>query len=195
MLALPLMFDRIHLWSHLVLDFCPWSQCTWKPVCACQEWGLYFPQSRGAPAHSPTGLQCQMLQVLFFPMPNPHAWGPKAQDSHSCRWVSVIVNFQSAGCPPGRVGLLISCNHPSYYLDVASSLSSGVGYLFLIVCSLVDGCSAVACNFVAFMREGELQYFYSAIFPSSPLWVPLCDSRKWDTNRETYVGMRCFSDI
>ena len=28
----------------------------------------------------------------------------------------------------------------------------------------------------------------------SPLWVPLCDSRKWDTNGETWVRMRCFAD-
>ena len=68
---------------------------------------------------------------------------------------------------PVSKGWLILCNCPSYHLDVASSLSSGAGYLFLIVCSLVDGCSAVVCNFVAFMREGELQSFYSAILIAS----------------------------
>ena len=47
-------------------------------------------------------------------------------------WVSLcdIVTFQSVGHPPGRMGLLISCNRPHDHLHVSSSLSFGVGYLF-----------------------------------------------------------------
>ena len=40
---------------------CPGTQCMLKSVCAFEEWGLCF-------------LQCQMLQGLFFPVPDPHMW-------------------------------------------------------------------------------------------------------------------------
>ena len=49
---------------------------------------------------------------------------------------------------------------------MASSLSLGVGYLFLVGSSVnffVDGCSAVSYDSAVFMRGGELKSFYSAI--------------------------------
>ena len=55
---------------------CPGPQCTWNPVCALQEWSLCFPQSCGAPALKPTGLQSQMLWGFLFPMPDPQAGDP-----------------------------------------------------------------------------------------------------------------------
>ena len=53
---------------------------------------------------SPTGLQCQMLQVLFLTVPDPQAWGPDMGLRTLTSVVSVCdaVTFQSVGCPPGR---------------------------------------------------------------------------------------------
>ena len=57
------------------------------------------------------------------------------------------------------MGLLILHNCPTYHLDVTSSLSSGVGFfLMYFAVYLVKSDSVVGCgNFLAFMREGELQ--------------------------------------
>ena len=62
---------------------------------------------------------------------------------------------------PAGVELLISPKRPSCHLDVASFLSCGSFQSF------VDGCLAVGCNFVVFMR-GELQSFSCAILVLSP---------------------------
>ena len=82
---------------------------------------------------SSAGPQHQMLHGGSFsqgqiPRHGNLMWGSVL--SHP--WVSLctIVTFQSVGLPPVGVGFLISCNRPSYHLDVSSSLSSGVGYLF-----------------------------------------------------------------
>ena len=68
---------------------------------------------------SPIGLQCQILQELFIPMPDPQVWCG-AQNSHFWRWISVIQLLPSlwASHPYHWRGmeLLISCNHPSYLL-------------------------------------------------------------------------------
>ena len=117
-----------------------WSLCfalepsTYESLCELfQEWGLHFPQSCGAPAHKP----CWPSEPGAPGAPSPSArsrgvgtWHG-AQNSHSCRWVSVIQLLSSLlAAYPVVMGLLISCNRPSYHLDVASSLSSGVAYLF-----------------------------------------------------------------
>ena len=58
--------------------------------------------------------------------------------------------------------------HPSYHL-VGSSLSLEVEYLFGRFQSFfVDGCSAVICDFVVFLRGGELRSFYSVTLSGDP---------------------------
>ena len=103
---------------------------------------------------SPTGPQCQMLQGLPLPMPDPQEWDPDPWFRTLTLIVeSVIVTFQSVGHSGYRV-IYIYISTPS----LASSLSSGVGfyiyilYIYEIVVYLVKGCSAVSCSFVAFMR-------------------------------------------
>ena len=87
-----------------------------------------------------------------------------AQNSHFCRCVSVIQLFSSLrNFPPRRYGVAYIVSSPLLPLDVASSLSSGVGYLVEFPVNLVEDCSAFGCNFVVFRREVELQPFYSAI--------------------------------
>ena len=74
------------------------------------------------------------------------------------------------GFPPGRCGVAyILCNCPLLPLDVVSSLSSGVGYLFEDFWSIwLKIAQNVVVNFVVFRREVELQFFYSAVLiPSS----------------------------
>ena len=72
-----------------------------------------------------------MLQGLL-PVPESQAWGPHMGSELSLLWVSLCdrVTFQSVADHVTDMGWFILYNRPSYYLDVVSSLSSGVGYLF-----------------------------------------------------------------
>ena len=88
----------------------------------------------------PPGLRSSCTQTpLAFMTDSPAALSPNAsslgvgtccgaQNSPSCRWISVI---QLLSClwagHPVSMGLHISHNHPSYHLDVPSSLSSAAG--------------------------------------------------------------------
>ena len=83
---------------------------------------------------SPTGLQCQMLQGLFLPVPDSHMWEfdvglrtltPVGESLSVNQLVFSLWSF-----PPGRYGVVYITKSPLLPLDVASSLSSGVGYLF-----------------------------------------------------------------
>ena len=66
--------------------------------------------------------------------------------------------------PPQRYGVVYIVKSPLLPLDVASSFSSGVGYLFEGFWSiLVKSAQSLVVNFVVFRREVELQSFYSAI--------------------------------
>ena len=73
--------------------------------------------------------------------------------------------------------MLISHYHPSYSLDLASSLSSGVGYLFESFQSIwLKIAQHLVVNFVVSRRAVELQSFYSAILMPSPLLCVLFKS-------------------
>ena len=102
---------------------------------------------------SPTGLQCQMLQGLFLLVPDPHVgvWCGD-QNSHSYRWVSVNQLVSSLwSFPPRRYGVVYITKSPLLPLDVASSLSSGVGYLFLrFPVHLGEDYSVFSCEFCCF---------------------------------------------
>ena len=61
-------------------------------------------------------------------------------------------------------GVVIIMNLPLLPLDVASSLSSGVGYLFESFWSIwLKIAQHLVVNFAVFRRKVELQSFYSAI--------------------------------
>ena len=51
---------------------CSETQCTWKTVCAFMNGVSISPSPVELLRTSPTGLQCQMLQGLFLPVPDPH---------------------------------------------------------------------------------------------------------------------------
>ena len=73
--------------------------------------------------------------------------------------------------PPRGYGVVYIVKLPLLPLDVASSLSSGVGNLFDGFWSIrLKIAQTSVVNFVVFRREVELQSFYSTIFiPSSGL--------------------------
>ena len=78
----------------------------------------------------------------------------KPRDTFTSLWITHL----------GSLRLFISWKHPSYHLDVATSLSWSKGYLFWKdPVYFIDGCSALSCNFGVFMRGGELESFYSII--------------------------------
>ncbi len=76
------------------------------------------------------------------------------------------------GFPPRRyavVYIVYIVKSPLLPLDVASSFSSGVGYLFEGFQSIwVETAQSLVVNFVVFRREVELQSFYSTILIPSP---------------------------
>ena len=112
---------------------CPGTQRTWKSVFTFQEWGLHFLQSCGAPVHKHHWPS--MPNTLGAPSPSARSLSMGnwlgTQNSHSHSWVSVIKLLPSLWAANlVGMGFLISHNSPYYCLDVASPLSSGVGYLF-----------------------------------------------------------------
>ena len=83
---------------------------------------------------------------------------------------------------------------PLLPLDVASSFSSGVGYLFEGFQSIwVETAQSLVVNFVVFRREVELQSFYSTI-----LILPLpTQNFKWQKRMAlpaSYMPARCNSN-
>ena len=81
---------------------------------------------------STTGLQCQMLWRFLLLIPDSQSWLPDV-GLRTLPPVGVSVIQLLSGLWAAHLvcmGLLISCNHPSYHLDVDSFLYSGVGYLF-----------------------------------------------------------------
>ena len=74
------------------------------------------------------------------------------------------VTFQSVGLPTQRYGVAYIAKLPLLPLDVASSLSSGVRYLFEGFQSLwLEIAQHLVVHFVGFRREAELQSFYPTI--------------------------------
>ena len=67
---------------------------------------------------------------------------------------------------PGGMGLFISRNHPSYLWmwPPLFLLEEGMGFRSI----WVEIAQSLVVNFVVFLREVELQSFYSTIFISSP---------------------------
>ena len=70
-----------------------------------------------------------------------------AQNSHSCRWVSVNQLVSSLwSFPPRRYGVVYMVKSPLLLLDLASSFSSGVRVSFLIFLVHFDEeCSIFSC--------------------------------------------------
>ena len=128
------------------VSFSLWSSCTWAD------------------------LQSQIFWGLLLLMPDP-----QAGSQMWCSELSVRYNyFPVCGSPTCTVcDLIISWKCPSCCLILASSLSLSVGYIFNRSESFfINGCSAVSYDFGIFMRGGELQSFYSAIFFLSYIFSP-----------------------
>ena len=77
------------------------------------------------------------------------------------------------GSPPDSYRVVYITQFPFLPLDVASTLSSGVGCLFEGFWSTwLKISQPLFVNFVVFMREVELQSFYSAVLiPSSLKYI------------------------
>ena len=72
--------------------------------------------------------------------------------------------FSLWSVPPGRYGVVYIAKSPLLPLDVASSLSSGVRYLFEGFQSIwLEIAQHLVVHFVGFRREAELQSFYPTI--------------------------------
>ena len=120
-----------------------WPRFLWRP---CSALGSSARESLCAPFKNgvsvspspvellsiiPTGLKCQLLQGLFLPVRDPQAWGfdmgPRTLtpvgESLWYSYFPVCGDFHLGG-----MGLLISCNHPSYLLMWPLCLLEG--YLF-----------------------------------------------------------------
>ena len=97
---------------------------------ALQEWSLRSPTPAELLHTSPYGLQCQMFQGLLLPMPDSQAGEPD-EGFQTLLWKSLydIIIFQSVGCPL-KYGIAYIMETPLSHLNVAFSLSLGVGYLF-----------------------------------------------------------------
>ena len=81
---------------------------------------------------------------------------------YSCFPVCGLPIWQVWGCLYHIIALPTSwCGHPFVFWS-RTSFWKFPGHL-------VEGCLAFGCNFVVFMRKGELQSFYSAILILSPL--------------------------
>ena len=117
----------------------PWDPVHMKACVHLSRMGFLFPPVWSSCAQAPLAFNASSL--------SPNARSPGVgtwcgvQNSHCCRWVSVIQLLSSLlashlGGMGQEVNRLISCNHPLLPPDVASSLSSGVGYLFEIFQSI-----------------------------------------------------------
>ena len=152
------------VWSRFL-----WSLCfalglsaQWKPVCDFQERNLFPPVPWSSCSTSPAGPQCKILQELLLPMSDLQfgdlTWGSKLfTPVGEPLWYKLLSSLWVT--QPESIGLLILSSRPSYCLNMAFSLSFEVQYLFWsFSVYFAQGCSAVGCNFVVFMR-GELQSF------------------------------------
>ena len=118
---------------------------------------------------SSTGLQCQMLWVLFLPIPDPQVCGTNVglrtlTPIGECLWYSYFL--VCGAFYPEVCGWLYHIIAP-LPLDVASSLSSGVGYLLESSQSIWLKIAQHLVLILLFLWEVELQSFYSTILIST----------------------------
>ena len=112
------------VWPRFLWSFCfALGPSAYESLCA--------PLKSGAPAHKPCWLS--MPNAPEAPSPNDRSPGMgtwHGASERSLLWVSLCGSyFPVSATHPEGMGLLTLCNRPSCHLNVASSLSSGVGYL------------------------------------------------------------------
>ena len=174
----PLFSQDVLQELHSVLTRFLWRLCfalglgARESLCAPFKSGVSFSPSPVESLHTcPTGLQCQMLWGSFsqcqIPACEDLMWGSEL----SLLQVSVNQLVSSlGGFPPGRYGVVCITKSSLLPLDVASSFSAGVGCLFEGFWSTwLKISQPLFVNFVVFMREVELQFFYSTILILSPI--------------------------
>ena len=122
--------------------------------------------------------KCQMLWGRPLPMPDPQVKEPDVglrilTPVGEPLWYSY---FPVCGLPTRQVWVcLYPIIDPSTVSMWPPVFCSRIYLSWSFAVYLVEGCSAAGCSFVAFMREGELQSFYSAIL--IPSWAPLKEWR------------------
>ena len=113
---------RTAVWSDLDSygDFAfPWDTVHVNICVHISRMGSLFPPVPWSSCAQDPGLQCQMLWGLFLPVPGPQAWGfdvrlrPLTPVGESL-WYSYFPVCVTSHL--GGIGLLISCNLPSYLL-------------------------------------------------------------------------------
>ena len=129
--------------------FCSGTQCTLKPVCAFQEWGLCFPQSHGSLVHKPHWPSMPDALGVFLPMLDPQAWeldmGLRTLTSvGESLWTSY---FPACGASHiAGIGLPAS---PTSWFGLLFVFWNRISFWKFQV-HLVESCAAVGYNFVVF---------------------------------------------
>ena len=123
-----------YIWPRFLWSFCfALVLSTHENLCAPFKSGISVSPGPMELLHtSPTVPQWQELQGLLIPMPDPQAWEHDVGPRTLTPMVSFhnIFTFHFVDTHLLGMGLLVYHNRPSYHLDVASSFSSGVGFLF-----------------------------------------------------------------
>ena len=155
---------------------CPGTQCIWKPMCNFQEWCIHFPKSHGSPAQKLHWTSMPDALGALSPSAKSPGMGTWcwAQNSRSFRYVSVIQLLSSLELPTWQVwGCLYQViTPPASWCGLLFVFWSRISF-WKFPAHLVEDCSTFGCNSVVFMKEIELQPFYSAILILSPVFTSL----------------------
>ena len=163
-----------HVWPRFL-----WSLCFALGPSACESlyvlfknWVSVSPSPVELLHTSPTGFNARCSRGSFSQCQMPRrgdlTWGSELSlPVGESLWISYFLVCGASH--PGGMALLISCNCPSYLLMWPPFVFWSRISFWKFPVHLVRCCSAFGCNFVVFMREAELQSFYSAILiPSLP---------------------------
>ena len=152
----------------------PWSLCfalgpsAHKSLCVPFKNGVSIsPNPWSSCTQAPLAFNARSSGSSFFQCQIPRCWGPDV----GLRTLTLVGEslwycyFLVCGAShPEGVGLLILHNHTFYLLLWPPSLSSGVGYLFESLLSIwLKVVQHLVIILLFFMRESELQSFYSTI--------------------------------
>jgi len=133
-------------------------------MCTFQEWGLCFPLSCGALAHKPHWPSMPDAPGALSPSARPQAWGFDV----GLRTLTPIGEaLWYRYFPVCGASLYHIISPPTSWCGLLFVFWSRISFWTLPV-HLVEGFPVYGRNFVVFMREVELQSFYSNISILSP---------------------------
>ena len=138
--------SRDLVWPRFLWNLClslEHSAC--ENLCVLSKSGFSLSPGPAELLHSsPTGLQCQMLWQLLFPMPDPQAWGPGVGFRSFTPMGVPLWYSHFPVCGSSTQGVWDLLTSWNYHLIVASSLFLDVEYLFWqFPVFFASGCSAV----------------------------------------------------